>query len=164
MPQKLSRPATERRTCRHVPHPFVGVAQTSLKRMLAYSSIAHGGYILAGIVAGNDVGKAAILFYLAAYALTNLGAFGVIALLGTRERANDEVFVIVQIESAKAVENVDAIAAVEGVDALFIGPNDLSGTLGRLRDQHLIDVSGKTIAIKNLPALQAMLRRNLGES
>ena len=40
---------------------------------------------------------------------------------------------IVQIESAKAVENVDAIAAVEGVDALFIGPNDLSGTLGRLR-------------------------------
>ena len=69
----------------------VGVAQTSLKRMLAYSSIAHGGYLLAGLVAGNDVGKAAILFYLAAYALTNLGAFGVIALLGTRERANDDL-------------------------------------------------------------------------
>src|SRR5689334_3864725 len=69
----------------------VGVAQTSLKRMLAYSSIAHGGYILAGLVAGNDVGKAAILFYLAAYALTNLGAFGVIALLGTRERSNDDL-------------------------------------------------------------------------
>ena len=61
----------------------VGVAQTSLKRMLAYSSIAHGGYLLAGLVAGNEVGKAAILFYLAAYALTNLGAFGVISLLGT---------------------------------------------------------------------------------
>jgi NADH-quinone oxidoreductase subunit N len=69
----------------------VGVAQTSLKRMLAYSSVAHGGYILAGLVAGNDVGKAAILFYLAAYALTNLGAFGIIALLGTRERANDDL-------------------------------------------------------------------------
>jgi NADH-quinone oxidoreductase subunit N len=69
----------------------VGVAQTSLKRMLAYSSIAHGGYILAAIVAGNDVGKASVLFYLAAYALTNLGAFGVIALLGTRERANDDL-------------------------------------------------------------------------
>ncbi|HEX8030473.1 MAG TPA: NADH-quinone oxidoreductase subunit N [Vicinamibacterales bacterium] len=69
----------------------VGVAQTSLKRMLAYSSVAHGGYILAGLVAGNDVGKAAILFYLAAYALTNLGAFGVISLLGTRERANDDL-------------------------------------------------------------------------
>lgn len=69
----------------------VGVAQTSLKRMLAYSSIAHGGYILAGLVAGNDVGKASILFYLAAYALTNMGAFGVIALLGSRERANDDL-------------------------------------------------------------------------
>ena len=69
----------------------VGVAQTSLKRMLAYSSIAHGGYLLAGLVAGNEVGKAAILFYLAAYALTNLGAFGVIALLGNRERANDDL-------------------------------------------------------------------------
>ena len=69
----------------------VGVAQTSLKRMLAYSSIAHGGYLLAGLVAGNDVGKAAILFYLAAYALTNLGAFGIIALLGSRDRANDDL-------------------------------------------------------------------------
>jgi NADH-quinone oxidoreductase subunit N len=69
----------------------VGVVQTSLKRMLAYSSIAHGGYLLVGIVAANDVGKAAILYYLAAYALTNLAAFGVIALLGSSERANDDL-------------------------------------------------------------------------
>ncbi len=69
----------------------VGVAQTSLKRMLAYSSIAHGGYLLLGLLAGSDVGKASILFYLAAYALTNLGAFGVIALLGSRDRANDDL-------------------------------------------------------------------------
>jgi NADH-quinone oxidoreductase subunit N len=69
----------------------VGVAQTSLKRMLAYSSIAHGGYLLVGLVAGNETGKAALLFYLAAYAITNLGAFGVIALLGSRERANDDL-------------------------------------------------------------------------
>ncbi|MGE3276901.1 MAG: NADH-quinone oxidoreductase subunit N [Vicinamibacterales bacterium] len=69
----------------------VGVAQTSLKRMLAYSSIAHAGYLLVGLVAGNAVGKAAILFYLAAYALTNLGAFGVIALLGAKDRANDDL-------------------------------------------------------------------------
>jgi NADH-quinone oxidoreductase subunit N len=69
----------------------LGVAQTSLKRMLAYSSIAHGGYLLVGLIAGNDVGKAAILYYLAAYALTNLGAFGIIALLGSRERANDDL-------------------------------------------------------------------------
>src|SRR6059058_5254718 len=69
----------------------VGVAQTNLKRMLAYSSIAHGGYLLVGLVAANEVGKAAILFYLAAYAVTNLAAFGVIALLGARDQANDEL-------------------------------------------------------------------------
>jgi NADH-quinone oxidoreductase subunit N len=69
----------------------VGVAQTNLKRMLAYSSIAHGGYLLVGLVAANQVGKAAILFYLLAYAITNLAAFGVIALLGTRDRPNDEL-------------------------------------------------------------------------
>jgi len=67
----------------------VGVAQTNLKRMLAYSSIAHGGYLLVGLVAANEVGKAAILFYLAAYAVTNLGAFGVIALLGSADRERD---------------------------------------------------------------------------
>ena len=69
----------------------VGVAQTSVKRMLAYSSIAHGGYLLVGLVAANEIGKAAILFYLAAYAITNLAAFGVIALLGARDKGNDEL-------------------------------------------------------------------------
>jgi NADH-quinone oxidoreductase subunit N len=69
----------------------VGVAQSNLKRMLAYSSIAHGGYLMVGLVAANQVGKAAILFYLLAYAVTNLAAFGVIALLGARDDANDEL-------------------------------------------------------------------------
>ena len=69
----------------------VGVAQSNLKRMLAYSSIAHGGYLLVGLVAANQVGKAAILFYLLAYAVTNLAAFGVIALLGSRDRPNDDL-------------------------------------------------------------------------
>jgi NADH-quinone oxidoreductase subunit N len=69
----------------------VGVAQSNLKRMLAYSSIAHGGYLLVGLVAANSVGKAAILFYLLAYSVTNLAAFGVIALLGARDRDNDEL-------------------------------------------------------------------------
>jgi NADH-quinone oxidoreductase subunit N len=69
----------------------VGVAQSNLKRMLAYSSIAHGGYLLVGMVAANSVGRAAVVFYLLAYAITNLAAFGVIALLETRERRNDEL-------------------------------------------------------------------------
>jgi NADH-quinone oxidoreductase subunit N len=69
----------------------VGVAQTNVKRMLAYSSIAHGGYLLVALLAANDVGKGAILFYLLAYAITNVGAFGVIALLESTGAANDRV-------------------------------------------------------------------------
>ncbi len=69
----------------------VAVAQTNLKRMLAYSSIAHAGYILVGLVAANEVGKSAILFYLLSYGVVNLGAFAVIALLGTRDHANDDL-------------------------------------------------------------------------
>ena len=70
---------------------IVGVAQHSVKRMLAYSSIAHAGYLLVGLAAANTAGKAGILFYLVAYALTNLGAFGVLAALSTPERPHDDV-------------------------------------------------------------------------
>jgi NADH-quinone oxidoreductase subunit N len=69
----------------------VGVAQNNVKRMLAYSSIAHGGYLLVALVAANDVAKGAVLFYLLAYAVTNIGAFGVIALLEDPDRPNDRV-------------------------------------------------------------------------
>jgi NADH-quinone oxidoreductase subunit N len=60
---------------------LAGVVQSSVKRLLAYSSIAHGGYLLVALLSANDVGKGAILFYLLAYAVTNLGAFGVVAVL-----------------------------------------------------------------------------------
>jgi NADH-quinone oxidoreductase subunit N len=69
----------------------VGVAQTNVKRMLAYSSIAHGGYLLLALISGNDYGKGAVLFYLLTYAVTNIGAFGVIVLLEDRDRPNDNV-------------------------------------------------------------------------
>jgi NADH-quinone oxidoreductase subunit N len=69
----------------------VGIAQSSVKRMLAYSSIAHAGYLLVALVAGNDVGTGAILLYLLAYAVTNLGAFGVIGLLETADQPNDRL-------------------------------------------------------------------------
>jgi NADH-quinone oxidoreductase subunit N len=56
--------------------------QTNLKRMLAYSSIAHAGYLLVALAAGGTDGGAAAVFYLAVYSLMNLGAFGVLAVLG----------------------------------------------------------------------------------
>jgi NADH-quinone oxidoreductase subunit N len=69
----------------------VGVVQTNVKRMLAYSSIAHAGYLLLGIIATTATGKAAVLFYLASYAVTNLGALGIVALLGTPQNEHDEL-------------------------------------------------------------------------
>lgn len=56
----------------------VAIRQTNIKRMLAYSSIAHAGYILIGIVSNNGPGQAAVLFYLIAYTVMNLGAFTII--------------------------------------------------------------------------------------
>jgi NADH-quinone oxidoreductase subunit N len=70
---------------------IVGVSQTSVKRMLAYSSIAHGGFLLVGLIAASAPGKASILFYLVAYAVTNLGAFGVLAALSSADRPHDDV-------------------------------------------------------------------------
>lgn len=64
------------------------LVQENIKRMLAYSSIAHAGYILIGMVAGQDAGTSGMLFYLLAYAFTNLGAFGVVALVGRKGEAN----------------------------------------------------------------------------
>ena len=69
----------------------VGVAQSNVKRMLAYSSIAHAGYLLVALISANDVGKGAILFYLLTYAVTNLGAFGVIGLLERGDGIGDRV-------------------------------------------------------------------------
>src|SRR5688500_5597012 len=69
----------------------LGVVQTNIKRMLAYSSIAHAGYLLLGIIAANDAGKAAVLFYLMTYAVSNLGALGIVALLSTAENQHDEL-------------------------------------------------------------------------
>jgi NADH-quinone oxidoreductase subunit N len=58
----------------------VAIAQSNLKRMLAYSSIAHVGYMLVGLVAGGTTGTGAVLFYLLAYTFTTVGTFGVITL------------------------------------------------------------------------------------
>jgi NADH-quinone oxidoreductase subunit N len=69
---------------------FVAIAQSNVKRMLAYSSIAHAGYLLAAIVAGTPRGGGAVLFYLLAYAFMNLGAFAVVISLGAKGEANEQ--------------------------------------------------------------------------
>jgi len=67
----------------------LGVVQTDLKRLLAYSSIAHAGYILIGVVAASRAGIGASLYYLLAYALTVIGAFAVVARLERAEHKSE---------------------------------------------------------------------------
>jgi NADH-quinone oxidoreductase subunit N len=73
---------------------IAALRQENIKRLLAYSSIAHAGYILIGILANNELGSSAVLFYLLSYTFMNVGAFGVVALLahGDREPADLQSF------------------------------------------------------------------------
>ena len=66
----------------------VAIAQRNIKRMLAYSSIAHAGYILVAMVAASELGTASVLYYILAYAFMNLGAFGVVILYGRKGEEN----------------------------------------------------------------------------
>ena len=74
---------------------FIGnlaaLVQTNVKRMLAYSSIAHAGYILVAFAASTTLGVAAVLFYLAAYVLMKVGAFLIVTHLGQRGEARLEI-------------------------------------------------------------------------
>jgi NADH-quinone oxidoreductase subunit N len=67
------------------------VTQSNVKRMLAYSSIAHAGYILMGVVAGTPRGVTAMLVYLAIYSFMQLGAFAVVVLLRRQDVIGDEL-------------------------------------------------------------------------
>jgi NADH-quinone oxidoreductase subunit N len=57
---------------------FAAIRQNNIKRMLAYSSIAHAGYVMVAITTHSDIGTAAAMFYLASYAFMNVGAFAVV--------------------------------------------------------------------------------------
>ena len=64
---------------------IVAIVQRDIKRMLAYSGIAHMGYAMVGVIVAGSDGSAAVLFYLAAYTFMNMGAFAVISLLSENE-------------------------------------------------------------------------------
>ncbi|MGE5236964.1 MAG: NADH-quinone oxidoreductase subunit N [Acidobacteriota bacterium] len=67
------------------------LTQDNVKRMLAYSSIAHAGYALLGLVSGTQAGVSSVMFYMLVYTVTNLGAFGFVILLESRGFAGETV-------------------------------------------------------------------------
>ena len=68
---------------------LIALAQKSIKRMLAYSSIAHAGYAMIGVVAFSQLGLASVVFYLIGYVLTNLLAFGIVGIVGRLTGSDD---------------------------------------------------------------------------
>jgi NADH-quinone oxidoreductase subunit N len=70
---------------------FAAIAQTNIKRMLAYSTISHMGFMLLGILAGTPEGYAAAMFYAIAYAIMSVGAFAVIILISNGDREADQL-------------------------------------------------------------------------
>jgi NADH-quinone oxidoreductase subunit N len=117
--------------------------QTNVKRLLAYSSIAHAGYVLVGVTAGGSRGIASVMYYLMAYALMNVGAFILIAhLAGSGER-------LVEIDDYKGLaEARPAVAACLTVFFLSLaGFPTTAGFLGKFFifraaiHQHLIGLT-----------------------
>ena len=68
---------------------LAALTQTNVKRLLAYSSIAHAGYVLVGVLAMNEIGMWAIVYYLLAYSFITLGTFGTVILLERKEYAGE---------------------------------------------------------------------------
>jgi len=105
----------------------VAIAQSNLKRLLAYSSIAHVGYMLIGVVAGGSAGPGAVLFYLLTYAFTTAGAFGVLTLC---ERAQAEAVEVG--DYAGLARRHPVLAAALGLFLLsLVGIPPLAGFVGK---------------------------------
>jgi NADH-quinone oxidoreductase subunit N len=91
---------------------IVAIVQTDIKRMLAYSSIAHAGYMLIGLAAGTGNGTTGIVYYLTAYSFMNLGAFGIVAFVEGMEENN------LSIDNYSGLSNQTPVIA--GLLALFM--------------------------------------------
>ena len=91
---------------------LAALVQTNVKRLLGYSSIAHAGYVLVALAAASSIGVSAAMFYLAAYALMNIGAFAVISHVAARNEKH------VRIEDLAGLGRRDPLLA--GLLALFV--------------------------------------------
>ena len=91
---------------------LAALVQTNVKRLLGYSSIAHAGYVLVALAAASSIGVSAAMFYLASYALMNIGAFAVISHVAARNEKH------VRIEDLAGLGRRDPLLA--GLLALFV--------------------------------------------
>jgi len=105
----------------------LALTQNNVKRMLAYSSVAHGGYMLVGVLAGSAAGSAAVLFYAGAYTFGNMAAFAVLVFLS---RAGHEVETFDDLKGLGT--KMPLLGAVMGIAMLsLMGMPPLAGFFGK---------------------------------
>lgn len=90
----------------------MGLIQTDIKRMLAYSSIAHAGFILIGVTAFSSAGIAAVAFYLLAYGLATVGAFGIVTLVREKDAQGNILGEATQLDRWKGLGKTNPLLAV----------------------------------------------------
>jgi NADH-quinone oxidoreductase subunit N len=127
------------------------LAQTNVKRMLAYSSIAHAGYLLTALVAAPRVAAEAVMFYLVAYAAVNLGAFGVFSALARNGReplSLGDLSGLSQRRPALAAAFAVFLVSLAGVpvSAGFVGKFQLFGAAVK-GDRALLAVAGVLMSV-----------------
>jgi len=106
---------------------IVAISQNNIKRMLAYSSIAHAGYMAVGLAAGNLYSVAGIIYYLAAYTFMNIGAFAVISIVEGKNDTRNE------LESFSGLNSKDPVLAAAMALFMFAlaGIPPLAGFFGK---------------------------------
>ena len=107
----------------------MALAQNNVKRMLAYSSVAHGGYLLMGVLAGTPAGQAGVLFYAVAYTAANVAAFGILIYL-SRKGHDVETF-----DDLKGLGRVHPFAAIVTTLSMLslMGIPPLAGFFGKFQ-------------------------------
>jgi NADH-quinone oxidoreductase subunit N len=135
------------------------LGQSSLKRLLGYSGVAQAGYMLVGLVAANEAGVNALVFYLAAYALMNLAAFAVITIRERETEFGDDIRSVQGLAAERPL-----LAAALTVSMLALA--GLPGTAGFIGKLYLIEAAvqgsytwlGVAIAIGTMISLAYYLR------
>jgi NADH-quinone oxidoreductase subunit N len=135
---------------------LMAVIQDNVKRMLAYSSVAHAGYLLLGLVAGGAEGHQAVLFYLLSYVFLNLGAFAVVIALTHRGHDADRFE-----EYAGLAKRRPALAAL--MTLFMLGLAGIPGTAGFVAKYGVFmaavrsDVSPRMVALVVIAALTSVV-------
>ncbi len=113
---------------------LVALAQTSIKRMLAYSAVAHAGYLFLALWAHSDEGTAAVLVYLLAYSVTTVAAFGILASI---ERAGARTVLITDLEGLYSVRPFASL----GLSVCMLSLLGFPGTVGFIGKWYLISAT-----------------------